>query len=41
MKLLFEIDKKNYDNDGKAFIRLYVKVNLMNHEHVSLTYMFK
>ena len=21
MKLLFEIDKKNYDNDGKAFIR--------------------
>ncbi len=21
MKLLFEIDKKNYDNDGKAFVR--------------------
>ena len=21
MKLLFEIDKKNYDNNGKAFVR--------------------
>ena len=21
MKLLFEMDKKNYDNDGKAFVR--------------------
>ena len=29
MKLLFEIDKKNYDNNGKAFIRPSARATLM------------
>ena len=46
MKLLFEIDKKNYDNDGKAFVRpsaraIIIKDNKIYMVHSLVYYYYK
>ena len=38
MKLLFEIDKKNYDNDGKAFVRPSAKAIIIKDNKIYMVH---
>ena len=38
MKLLFEIDKKNYDNDGKAFIRPSARAIIIKNNKIDMVH---
>ena len=38
MKLLFEIDKKNYDNDGKAFIRPSARAVIIKYNKIYMVH---
>lgn len=38
MKLLFEIDKKNYDNDGKAFIRPSARAIIIKNKKIYMVH---
>ena len=38
MKLLFEIDKKNYDNNGKAFVRPSVRSIIIKNNKIYMVH---